>query len=197
MSLRERKTAKKKKEIIQSAVSIIGEKGYHATTMEEIASKLLMTKGSVYYYFKDKQELLFQSQKLLLEQSLENIKEVIKEKEIVQEKLREAMVVHVEFLLTESTGFEIGAKPEQLFSGKQLEEILSLRNQYSQYIDELIIEGVEAQVFHEADVKIVRNILLGAMNSVIEWYSTDGQKGKQEIAELMADYLLRILKRDC
>ena len=77
LSLRRKKAEKKKEDIIQSALSIISEKGYHATTMEDIAAKLLMTKGSVYYYFKDKQDLLFESQKMLMEQSIANIEKVI------------------------------------------------------------------------------------------------------------------------
>ncbi|GAA0481822.1 TetR/AcrR family transcriptional regulator [Salinibacillus aidingensis] len=195
MSLRERKAAKKKKEIIQSAVSIIGERGFHATTMEEIASKLLMTKGSVYYYFKDKQDLLYQSQKMLLEQSIHNIETIIEEKSELQEKLHKVLTLHVEYLLKERTGFEIGAKPEQLFSGDPLKEILSLRDQYSRYIDQLILKGIEAGVFQNVNVKIVRNLILGALNSVIEWYSFEGQKSKTEIADLISDYLLRILKK--
>lgn len=196
LSLREKKAAKKKAEMIRSALSIIEEKGYHATTMEDIASKLLMTKGSVYYYFKDKQDLLFQSQKMLLTQCITNIEEIRAKDLDISEKLRKIMVVHIEYLITERTGFAMGSKPEQFFSGDQLKGILQLRDQYSKHIDDILQEGIAEDVFTAVDIKIVRNIILGAMNWVIEWYSPTGVKDKTELAESIADYLLRILIKD-
>jgi len=193
LSLREKKAEKKKKEIIQSALSIIAEKGYHATTMEDVAAKLLMTKGSVYYYFKDKQDLLFKSQKMLLEQSIQNIEEIMSKELPIIEKLQKVMVVHIEFLITERTGFAMGARPDQFFAGDQLQEIISLRQKYSHCIDKLIAQGIESGYFNKVDTKIVRNIILGAMNYVIEWYSSDGSKDKNELAKSISDYLLRIL----
>lgn len=62
MNLRERKTAKKKEDILRSASLVISRKGFRQTTMEDIAAELLMTKGSLYYYFKNKEELLFYCQ---------------------------------------------------------------------------------------------------------------------------------------
>ena len=196
MSLREKKAEKKKEEIIQSALSIIAEKGYHATTMEDIAAKLLMTKGSVYYYFKDKQDLLFKSQKMLLEQSIQNIEEIMAEALPITKKLQKVMVVHTDFLITERTGFAMGARPDQFFVGEQLKEVISLRQKYSHYIDNLITQGIDSGYFVEVDIKIVRNIILGAMNYVIDWYSPEGSKNKNQLAKSISDYLLRILIKD-
>ena len=58
-SLRAQKIAKRKQEILRSAASVLAEKGYHGATMEEIAAKLLLTKGSMYNYFKNKDDLLY------------------------------------------------------------------------------------------------------------------------------------------
>lgn len=197
MSLREKKAAKKKEEMIKSAVSIIAEKGYHSTTMEEIASKLLMTKGSVYYYFKDKQDLLYQGQKMLLEQSIENIEGIINQSQLsITEKLEKTMIEHIEYLITERTGFAMGANPEQFFAGEQLEIIIHLRYQYSKCVDELLIEGIEAGFFATLDIKIVRNIILGAMNWVVEWYSPEGEKDKTQLAQSISNYLLRMLIKE-
>jgi AcrR family transcriptional regulator len=48
-----------KSEIIKVAVSAFKQKGYHGTTMDDIARKLKITKGSLYYYFKNKEAILF------------------------------------------------------------------------------------------------------------------------------------------
>jgi len=197
VALREQKTARKKDEIIQAAVSLFMEKGYTGTTMEDVAAKLLMTKGSVYYYFKDKQELLYQSQKMLLEKSIENI-EVIKQAQDlpVIERLRKSMIVHIKYLISERSGFETMVDPERYFTETQVEKIIKLRNNYEKNFDQLIIEGIERNVFASLDIKIVRNIVLGAMNWVIQWYSPKGEKDETEVAELISDYLLRILMKN-
>lgn len=194
MSLREKKIQKKKQDIIKSAISIVSEKGYHATTMEEIAAQLLMTKGSVYYYFKDKQDLVYQSQTMLLEQSIQNIQEVINQDIPIIDKLQRVMIMHITFLISEKSGFAIGSKPEQFFSGQQLKDILALREKYAELIDNLIIQGIKEGTFLEVEVKIVRNIILGAMNWVLEWYSSNNKKNEQELAKLISEYLLRILQ---
>lgn len=196
MSLREKKVEKKKEEIRQSAMNVIAEKGYHATTMEDIAAKLLMTKGSVYYYFKDKEDLVFESQKMLLEQSIEHLENVLSKEMSTGEKLRNAMVVHIEYLITERTDFFIGAKPDQVFKGEHLQEVLQLRDKYSEYIEQLIQEGITDGSFKKVDSNIVKNIILGAMNNVVIWYSPKGSKNENELSNSIADYLLRILVQD-
>lgn len=193
MSFRQKKAERKKEEIIRSALSIISEKGYHATTMEDIAAKLLMTKGSVYYYFKDKQDLVYKSHKMLLEQSINNIEQILTEDLSAREKLEKTMIVHIDYLITERTGFTLGARPEQIFEGEQLKDILDLREKYSEYIDSLILEGMGRGYFQKVDIKIARNIILGAMNYIIEWYSPNGNKSKEELAKMISNYLLRIL----
>jgi len=197
VALREQKTARKREEIIQAAVSVFMEKGYTGTTMEDVAANLLMTKGSVYYYFKDKQELLYQSQKVLLEKSIANIEAIKQAQDLpVIERLRKSMIVHIEYLISERSGFETMVDPERYFSETQVEKNMKLRNNYEKNFDQLITEGMESNIFESLDIKIVRNIILGAMNWVIQWYSPKGEKDEREVAELISDYLLRILIKD-
>ncbi|GLO67327.1 MULTISPECIES: TetR/AcrR family transcriptional regulator [Oceanobacillus] len=193
MSLREQKTEKKKKEIIHSAMQIIAEKGYYRTTIEDIAAKLLITKGTVYYYFQDKQDLLFQSHQLLLKNSIENLKNIHDQPLHPREKLKKAMIAHMDHLLEDKYGFELMHKPEQFFSHQQLEIILQLHRNYTELLDQLIVIGIEEGVFQALDPKITRNIYLGAMNWLTQWYDNEGKKQKQDMLEQMAEYLLNIV----
>lgn len=81
--------------------------------MEDIAAKLLMTKGSVYYYFKDKQDLVYKSQKMLLEQGINNIEQILTEDLSPREKLEKTIIAHIEYLITERTGFTLGQDPSK------------------------------------------------------------------------------------
>ncbi|AQU80485.1 TetR/AcrR family transcriptional regulator [Planococcus faecalis] len=193
MSLHAQKIAKKKEDIIKAATAIVTEKGYLGTTMEEIAATLLMTKGSVYYYFDNKQDLLYQCFILLLNESIANIEKVEQQNMPYKEKLHQAMVVHIVYVLRERGEFELVTKKESFFDGEQLEHILALRNDYEQLFDRIIAGGVKQRVFLPVDIKIVRNLILGAMNWMIEWYSEDGEKNLDDFAETSASYLMRLV----
>lgn len=193
LSLREQKQEKKREDILRAAADVFIEKGYFRTTMEDIAAKLLMTKGSVYYYFKDKQDLLFQSQVLLLNRGLEKLQEILHEDISPQEKLKKSLIQHIEHLISERSGFSMMIKPEQYFTKEQETVIFGLREEYGNCFDQSIVEGIKDQIFHIDNPKIVRNLLLGAMNGIVQWYSANGKKSKQEFAENVADYLMRML----
>lgn len=198
MSLRTQKTAQKKEKILQSALTVLAEKGYHGTTMEDIASHLLMTKGSLYYYFKDKQELVYESQVKLLNRSIENVKTISKAGSLASDKLAGMIRVHTKHLIKNQSGFELMNKPEDIFLEEQLQEIFRLREQYAEYYDKLLAEGIEDGSFtiQEDEIKIVRNIMLGALNWVTQWYSPHGYKSIDDFVEVITKYVLRIVDLD-
>ncbi|MCM3766266.1 TetR/AcrR family transcriptional regulator [Neobacillus niacini] len=193
MSLREKKAVKKKEEILKSAVEIMAGKGYHAVTVEEVASRLLMTKGSVYYYFNDKEDLLYQSIRMLMEQTIDKIRSVLEEEITIVEKLKKAIVQHTISIISERSGFSISIRLEQIFTGRYLEELIQLREEYSEDFDTLLEKGMEEGLFISTNVKVVRNLIFGAMNGVVQWYSQEGEMDKKEFAEMIANHLLRLI----
>lgn len=193
LSLRERKLEKKKEEILRAAADVFFEKGYYRTTMEDIANKLLLTKGSLYYYFKDKRDLLFQSQVRLFHKGLQDLHAILTEDISAKEKLRKSLIQHIEHLIAERSGFAMIIRPEHDFTEEQERIILRLREEYGNCLDQCIEAGIEEQIFNVEDPKIVRNLLLGAMNGIVQWYSPTGKKNKRDFAEHIADYLLRMV----
>lgn len=193
MSLHAKKVAKKKEDIIKAATNIVTKKGFQGTTMEEIAATLLMTKGSVYYYFESKQDLLYQCFVLLLKEMIETIKKINGQTGAHEQKLHDVMVAHITYVLSERGEFELLDRKESYFSEEQTSHIVKLRNDYEQLFDEIITDGIADKVFLAADIKIVRNLILGAMNWMVEWYSEEGEKNLDEFANVTATYLVRLV----
>lgn len=193
MSLRAQKVAKKKQEILRSAAAVLADKGYQGTTMEEVAAKLLMTKGSMYYYFKNKDDLLYHCHQMIMELSLEQIKEVFNSDLNPVEKLRNAIKGHILLATSEKSMFMVMDKPNQHFSDIQLQEVLELRKSYSHYFDKIIHQGIESQVFEQVDVRMVRMIILGALNWIQEWYDQSGPQSAEKISNAYAGYLLKMV----
>ncbi|UTE73730.1 TetR/AcrR family transcriptional regulator [Rossellomorea marisflavi] len=192
-SLREKKLAKKKADILRAASSIIAEKGYERTTMEEVAAQLLMTKGSMYYYFKSKEDLLFECHMMVVEPSIEMIKRIRESDLPTEEKIRAHMKEYILFQISEKAMFTVAGKLDQTFSETYLEQILKKRDEYNQIFDELIEEGVDKGVYRKLDVKMARIMILSALNSIQLWYKPNGGRTPEQVAEIHADYLVRIL----
>ena len=130
--------------------------------MEEIAARLLMTKGSMYYYFKNKDDLLYQCNLMIMEISLQKIEEVANSALNPIEKLRNAVKAHILLSTSEKAMLMVMDKPYQNFANEQLAEILELRKKYSYFFDRILKEGIEIQVFDHVDVRMVRMIILAS-----------------------------------
>jgi len=194
MKLSEKKIQKKKEDIILSAVKIVNEKGYQKATMEEIAAELLMTKGSLYYYFKNKEDLIFQCHEMVLVQAIEELQQYINAKQSNEEKLREMIKTHIQYAIEKKETFNMIIKPDQTFSEDQLNPILLKRNEYAGLFDQVILAGIKTAEFTIDEPKIARMILLGSMNWIQQWYNPFGSKTIEELQQIYADYMLKVLK---
>jgi len=193
MNLREKKAAKKKEDILRSASLVISRKGFRQTTMEDIAAELLMTKGSLYYYFKNKEELLFYCHEQILTKALDQL-EKIHQKEISSaEKMKAAIKVHLDIAIREKEIFNLTVKPAQIFSQEYIGAIEKKRDEYAGLFDQMILQGVQKGEFSVTEKKMARMIILGAANWIQVWYSPEGEFSKEEIEQIYADYLLKIL----
>lgn len=192
-TLRERKIAKKKEEILRAAAEVFAEKGYFGTTMEEVAAKLFMTKGSMYYYFKNKDDLLFHCHEMIMKISNDGIKDIVNSDLTPIQKLESAIKFHVHLATSEKSMFMVMGRPDQNFTGDHLSYILESRAKYVQHFDKILKEGIEKQIFYYMDPKMVRMIILGALNGIHEWYSPNGIKSAEEISEEFATYLLQMV----
>ncbi|WP_416826297.1 TetR/AcrR family transcriptional regulator [Ectobacillus polymachus] len=193
MKLSKKKVLKKKEEIILSAIKIVNHKGYQAATMEEIAAELLMTKGSLYYYFKNKEDLIFQCHEMVLSRAMAELQEHLEEPVSYEERLRKMIITHIHYAIEEQETFNLIIKPNETFSEK-LNPILEKRHAYASYFDQVILGGIETNQFTITEPKIVRMILLGAMNWIQQWYSPEGMMTKEEIQTSYADYLVKLVK---
>lgn len=193
MNLRERKAAKKKEDILRSASLVISRKGFRQTTMEDIAAELLMTKGSLYYYFKNKEELLFYCHEQILATVLDRLKKIAQKDISSSEKMKAAIKVHLDTAIREREIFNLTVKPEQIFTAAYAEAIVQKLDEYAELFDELILQGIQKGEFSVTEKKMARMIILGASNWIQVWYSPEGEFSKEEIEQIYADYLLKIL----
>lgn len=194
MKLSEKKTLKKKEQILLSAITIVNRRGYEGATMEEIASELLMTKGSLYYYFKNKSDLLFQCHNFVLSQAIKEHEAHLQTEGTAEELLRKMIATHIDYAVDERETFNLIIEPKRLFDEEQLAPVLELRRHYSGLFDQVIQKGITLGEFQVQEPIIVRMMILGAMNWIQQWYNAEGRISKRELQQFFGDYILKLLK---
>jgi AcrR family transcriptional regulator len=187
------KVEKKKLEILQSAAEAFRRNGYSATTIEDISNKLLMTKGSLYYYFKNKEEILYFCQDYSLDRLLEILKEVKALEASADEKLRRLIVSHISLILDELKAAAMHAD-FQMLSPALLSKVIRKRDRFERGVRQIIQAGIGEGLFAQCDPKLVTFAMLGAINWTVKWFSPDGPMTAEQIGESFADYFLRGLK---
>ena len=146
MKLSERKTLKKKEQILMTAIAVVNKRGYDGATMEEIAAELLMTKGSLYYYFKNKGDLMYECHKFVLSDAMGALEIALNEEGTAEEILRRMISSHIDYAIEEKETNNLIIEPRRFFDEEQLGPVLQLRKKYSSYFEFLTV-GLWSQRF--------------------------------------------------
>lgn len=195
MTVTNKKVRRKKDQILMSAIKIVNERGYEGATMEEIAAELQMTKGSLYYYFKNKNDLLYQCHHLVLSRAIAEHEDHLLENLSPEQLLRKMVGTHINFAINEREIFSMMIDPKRTFDDGQLESVLLLRKKYAGLFDEVLRRGIAAQQFERSEVVLVRMFILGAMNWVQQWFNENGRFDQETLIEEYANYVLKLLKK--
>src|SRR5262245_46572488 len=91
-------------EILKSAAKAFRKLGYHGATVEQIAAALHMKKGNLYYYFRNKAEILFACHQYSLDRLMQIFDEIQQSHAAPDEKLRRLIVAFVHTILDELHG---------------------------------------------------------------------------------------------
>lgn len=181
-------------EILKSAAAAFRRYGYHGATVEQIAATLEMQKGNLYYYFRNKEEILFACHQYSLDRLLVLLAEVQQSQAPPDEQLRRLIMASVHAILDELQGTALFLDLEAL-SPEHRRQVIERRDQFDRGVRQVIQAGVASGMFRDLDAKLTSFAVLGAVNWIPRWFSPEGPCSSQEIANRFADYLLAGLRR--
>jgi AcrR family transcriptional regulator len=181
-------------EILKAAAAAFRKLGYHGATVEEIAAALHMKKGNLYYYFRNKEEILFACHQYSLDRLLAILDDIEHSGVAPEQKLRRLIAAFVHTILDELHGTALGLDLEAL-SPAHLRTVIVRRDRFDKGMREVLKEGIRSGTFVYADAKLLSFAILGAVNWIPRWYNPDGPSTSDEIADRFADYLIAGLRR--
>jgi AcrR family transcriptional regulator len=180
-------------EILKSAAAAFRKLGYHGATVEQIAAALHMKKGNLYYYFRNKEEILFACHEYSHDRLQELLDNVVRSTAPADEKLRRLIVSTVHVILDELHGTALLLDLEAL-SPAHLKAVIVRRDRFDRGMRMILDEGVATGTFVPGDPKLVAFAMLGALNWIARWFNPAGPASSDEIATRFADYLIAGLR---
>ena len=182
-------TSDRRIEILKSAAAAFRRRGYHGASVDEIASALEMTKGNLYYYFKNKEEILFACHEYSLDKLLLLMADVQAEQTTPETKLRKLMLAFVHLILDDLHGTALTLDPEAL-SPPLLKRVIAKRDEFDHGIRDIIQHGIDQGVFRPGDPKMIEFAMMGAVNWIPKWFDPAGEWTSDQICDAFADYLV-------
>src|SRR5579864_166276 len=95
---RQREREMKREAVLRTAAQVFNEKGFHATSLDEVAERLHVTKPTLYYYAKSKDEILFECVRIGLEMTQAAINRVSESGGTAVQKLQAAMLEYAKIV---------------------------------------------------------------------------------------------------
>jgi AcrR family transcriptional regulator len=183
-------------DIIQAAAQIIREKGYHGTSMQDIAHAVQLQKASLYHHVTSKQDILFTILEQALDLLIADMQAVVDSDMNPEDKLRSAMQVYIGRLTEDADLATV-----LLLEHRSLEDRLrtrhnTRRDRYESLWRKLIREGIQGGVFRPVDITVTTFAILGIQNWMITWFKSGGRLSASELAEYFSDLFLRGLQAD-
>jgi AcrR family transcriptional regulator len=180
-------------DILKSAAAAFRRLGYHGATVEQIAAALQMKKGNLYYYFRNKEDILFACHQYSLDRLLELLDEVRQSQLAADEKLRRLIVAFVHTILDELHGTALFLDLEAL-SPAHLKTVIARRDTFDRGVRQVLEEGMAAGAFARNDAKLLAFAIFGSVNWIPRWFNPRGESSSDEIANRFADYLIAGLR---
>ncbi|WP_186576218.1 TetR/AcrR family transcriptional regulator [Aquibacillus kalidii] len=165
----------KYKQIIDAAVTVIAENGYHASQVSKIAKQASVADGTIYLYFKNKEDILVSLFQEKMGQFIVKIEKEISELSNAEDKLRRLITMHFNQLVDDHD-LAVVTQLELRQSNKDLRyKINEVLKGYLQIIDQIVEIGMEQGIFREElNKKLVRQMIFGTIDeTVTNWVMKD------------------------
>ena len=185
---RDQQFALKRAALLREAGRAFSAQGYHDTSLDDVAKTLGVTKAALYYYVKNKQEILFechmQAQDLgdtALQYSEQNGRSG-------REKILLLARKYIELITGEMGSFAVLGEFDAL-DAENRTIIARRRDKFDRHFRRLVSDGIADGSIRTVDPKLTVFFFMGAINWMTRWFRPDGPLPGEEIAQHFADLL--------
>lgn len=180
-----------KEAITTHSVKLFQEKGFSETSIQDIVDSLSVTKGTFYYYFKSKEQLLMDIHSRYIDDLLNRQTNIIENEQNCQSKIVKIIVLIICDIKTQRPNGRVYFREMRNLAAENADIIKEKRKKFRNNIEQVIIEGIETGEFRNSlQPKMITFAILGVTNWSYEWMNPSGDVSVEELAEMFSDFVL-------
>ncbi|WP_428249563.1 TetR/AcrR family transcriptional regulator [Ferrovibrio sp.] len=183
----------KKNQIIEEAIALIYEVGFHPATMDRLCENLQVTKPFLYSYFDNKHALLVEIYDRLMAMTAEGINKIMEQRALPEDKVFRI----AEYLTRVNIDYQsicaIYVQEEKNLSSEKREEVQALQGRLDDHLTALIEQGVKDGVFEVEHPRIAALSIYSMARWTLRWYRP-GRLTSEQIGQQLGQYALNLLQ---
>jgi AcrR family transcriptional regulator len=182
-----------RQEILRTAARLFQQQGYDATSMNDVAAALRLSKGGLYHHFQSKDEILFHIMSHAMDITEGQVINVVRKIDGVEERLRMLIRLHIEVVLSqEDREITVMLHENHPLPPALRRKINGRKKDYVHFVENLVADvqrqrGSTSQVTPRA----AAFALLGMINWIYQWYKPDGALQSDAIVRQYTDIFFR------
>ena len=178
--------------ILKAAASCFNEKGFSGTSLKDVSRHLGLTDAALYYYVKNKEELVYNCYLRAAELGREAMDKAVRDGATGFEQAHLYIRYHIEIMVGADGPVAIMSEIPSLKRSHR-NQILEVSRRHSAGFEEILARGIEDGSILPCDVRMTGNAIMGSINWIPKWFHGKASIGK-EICREFPEILTRGLK---
>lgn len=176
--------------ILEAAVELFAQRGYHATSMRDIAAAVEVRAAGIYHWYESKEAILLKLQDAFIIDLTAEVTAEIERQKRPEARMAAAVREHVEFHGLHSRAAFVTDSEIRALSPRNRDLLVARRDEYQELFIGLIADGVRAGVFTVSEVRIAAYAILLECTGVALWFDPAGPLTLDEVAEVHIELVL-------
>ena len=185
------KAGNRLEEVLNSAANLFYTKGFHGTTIEDVARDVGMLKGSLYYYIKSKEDLLYQLLLTVIERGDAYIAARVDPSGEPVEQLQKAIEAQIDLIIENQVRVGLFFHEFDTLPVKRQQKVLAVMSRYNNRFVDLVRKGQEQGRLIDGEPWLVVNGLLGMCNWIYRWYHADQQMDAAAVKRVFVEMTMK------
>jgi AcrR family transcriptional regulator len=186
-----------RQEILRTAARLFQQRGYDATSMNDVAAALKLSKGGLYHHFQSKDEILFEIMNHAMEITEERVLNPVRGIADPEERLRALIRLHIEVVLSpRDREITVMLHENHPLPPALRKRINSRKKDYIHFLENLMAEvqkEVQKRAKKESSSRVSPRAaafaLLGMINWIYQWYKPEGELQAQSLIPQFTDLI--------
>lgn len=181
----------KQEQLFNTAAALFAEKGYHGTSIKDLARAMGLQKGSLYHYFNSKEELLFRLLDEYVTEALDNIEAICALEIAPVEKLRRFMLFYSGFYAGDRDRLVLLINDIDKLGGTYREQIIEKERRYYQSLTGIFSQLQAGGMMKAMPQAVAAFAFFGMVHYTCKWFQKDGAITAGELSEMFLEIFTR------